>query len=289
MNSRHEPHIESCPVGCSAPLAVTDVVLPEGPLLRCTACGQLLSQASAARYWGTMTQFDRMDYNQPRGRALDRRNQVSHRRLRIIAELIGREPQKTRILDVGCSRGQFMQAAVALGFEAEGVEPAAHVAAATRAAGLKVYTGLLEEQRFATASFDALTLFEVIEHLKDPRGLLRECRRVLKPGGILAISTGNTASWTAATMKSRWDYFQMAKDGGHISFFSPWSLRQLAANCAFVVERIDTARVKFHEREDSKPWVYIAGKITAELLNLPARILGKGHDMLAYLRRPYQD
>jgi 2-polyprenyl-3-methyl-5-hydroxy-6-metoxy-1,4-benzoquinol methylase len=152
-----------------------------------------------------------------------------------------------------------------------------------------VHQGLLEEQRFPAASFDALTLFEVIEHLNDPRLLLRECRRVLKPGGILVISTGNTASWTAATMKSRWDYFQIAKDGGHISFFNPSSLRRLAANCGFAVERIDTARVKFHEKEDSARWLYAAGKMVAELLNVPARVLGKGHDMLAYLRRPRAD
>lgn len=286
MNFVQERHIESCPVGCAAPLAATDIVLPEGPLLRCTECGQLVSQVSTARYWETMAQFDRADFNQPAGAELERRNQVARRRLRVIARLLKKTPSELRILDVGCSRGQFVQAAVDLGFEAEGVEPAPHVAAAARASGLKVHQGLLEEQRFAEASFDALTLFEVVEHLKDPRGLLNECRRVLKPDGILVISTGNAASWTAAIMKSRWDYFQIAKDSGHISFFNPASLRRLAANCGFAVERIDTARVRFHEKADTPRWIYSAGKVVAELLNLPARTLGRGHDMLAYLRRP---
>lgn len=281
-----ERHIESCPVGCAAPLAASDIVMPEGPLLRCTGCGQLMSQVSTARYWETMAQFDRADFNQPVGAELERRNQVARRRLRVVARLLEKTPHELRILDVGCSRGQFVQAAVQLGFEAEGVEPAPRVAAAARGAGLKIHQGLLEEQHFAEASFDALTLFEVVEHLKDPRGLLNECRRVLKPGGILVISTGNTASWTAAIMKSRWDYFQIAKDGGHISFFNPASLQRLAENCGFAVERIDTARVRFHEREDTARWLYSATRVAAELLDLPARILGRGHDMLAYLRRP---
>jgi len=276
--------IESCPVGCTAPLATTDIVLPEGPLLHCTACGQLLSQASAARYWETMAQFDRTDYNQPVGRELERRNEIARRRLHIVEKLLGKRPQGLRILDVGCSRGQFVQAAARFGFDAEGVEPAPRVAAAARASGLTVHHGLLEEQQFATASFD-----EVIEHLKEPRVLLRECARVLKAGGILVISTGNTKSWTKSVMKSRWDYFQIAKDGRHISFFNPSSRRQLASNCGFVVERIDTARVKFYGKEDSARWLYAAGKVAAELLNLPARMLGKGHDMLAYLRRPCAD
>jgi 2-polyprenyl-3-methyl-5-hydroxy-6-metoxy-1,4-benzoquinol methylase len=279
-----EHYIESCPVGCAAPLVATDILLPEGPLLRCTGCGQLISQVSTARYWETMARFDRADFNQPEGRELERRNAVAQRRLRVIEKLLGKAPREIRILDVGCSRGQFVQAAAALGFDAEGVEPAPRIAAAARASGLKIHQGLLEEQRFAGGSFDVLTLFEVIEHLREPRRLLEECRRVLGPGGVLVVSTGNTASWTAAAMKSRWDYFHIAKDAGHVSFFNPASLRRLASNCGFAVERIDTSRVKFHEKADTNRGLYTASKLAAELLNLPARILGKGHDMLAYLR-----
>jgi len=278
-------YVISCPVGCDAALTPTAVLLPEGPLLRCTACGQLLSQASEARYLGTMTQFDQAEYNQPAGRELERRNRVAHRRLRTIARLLGKEAPQIRLLDVGCSRGQFVQAASVLGFNAEGVEPAPHIASAARNAGVTVHTGLLEDQCFAEASYDALTLFEVIEHLKEPRQLLKECRRVLTRDGILMISTGNAASWTAAAIGARWDYFQMERDGGHISFFNPQSLARLASACGFRVERLATARVKFCEKGGSSSSRYLAGKLAAELLNVPARMLGKGHDMLACLRR----
>lgn len=279
-------YIAACPVGCTAPLQVTDLVLPEGPLRRCPECGQLASQASAARYQETMTQFDQADFNQPVGRELERRNQVAGRRLRRIAALLGKSPQSIRLVDVGCSRGQFVAAAAALGFQAEGVEPAPQIAAAARAAGLRVHQGLLEEQDFPDAAFDALTLFEVVEHLRQPLELLRECRRVLRPGGVLVISTGNTASWTVAAMRARWDYFDIARDGGHISFFNPASLRRLAQNSGFEIARIDTARVRFHDKAATPRPLYLAGKLVAELLNMPARLLGRGHDMTAYLRRP---
>ncbi len=278
-------YVESCPVGCAAPLAVTRIVLPEGPLLRCPGCGQLVSQVAAGRYWETMQQFDRADFNQPTGRELERRFAVARRRLAHIARLLNKGPAEIRLLDVGCSRGQFIAAAAGLGFNAEGVEPAPQIAAAARAAGLKVHTGLLEEQQFAASSFDTVTLFEVIEHLKDPRPLLAECRRILKPGGLLVLSTGNTASWTAAAMGARWDYFHIAKDGGHISFYNPASVTRLATNCGFEAVRIETARVKFHEKGDVPAWHYTLGKIAAELLNFPARLLGRGHDLLAYLSR----
>jgi len=273
-------------VGCAAPLAATDIVLPEGALLRCPECGQLVSQASAARYWETMTQFDAPDFNQPAGRELERRFTVARRRLATIARLRGKPPRQIRLLDVGCSRGQFIAAAAELGFDAEGVEPAPQIAAAARADGLKVHTGLLEEQRFPDTAFDAVTLFEVIEHLKEPCALLAECRRILRPGGVLALSTGNTASWTVAAMGARWDYFHIAKDGGHVSFFNPGSVRRLAAQCGFEVARIGTARVKFFEKGDAPRGLYVLAKLAAEFLNLPARRAGRGHDMLAYLRRP---
>jgi len=288
MRASEAPYVTACPVGCTAPLTDTALRLREGPLRRCGGCGQLLSSASAARYSETMAQFDDSAFNLTTGRAQARRDTVARKRLTRLAALLGRLPRDIRLCDVGCSRGQFVAAAIADGFSAEGVEPAPQIAQAARDAGLPVRTGLLEDQQYSDASFDALTLFEVVEHLRAPLPLLAECRRVLKPGGILLISTGNAESWTAAAMGARWDYFDMARDGGHISFFNPRSMALLAANAGFGVARIDTARVKFHDRENTPRGRYAAGKLLAEALNLPAQLLGRGHDMLAWLRKPAQ-
>ncbi|MBX3662249.1 MAG: class I SAM-dependent methyltransferase [Burkholderiales bacterium] len=288
MNTPETPYVTTCPVGCTTTLADTALRLREGLLRRCGSCGQLLSSASAARYNETMAQFDDSAFNITTGSAQTRRDAVARKRLARIAGLLGKLPRDIRLCDVGCSRGQFVATALAEGFGAEGVEPAPQIAQAARDAGLPVRTGLLEDQQYADACFDALTLFEVVEHLRTPLPLLTECRRVLKPGGILLISTGNAASWTAATMGVRWDYFDMARDGGHISFFNPRSMAILAANAGFAVERIDTSRVKFHDRENTPRGRYAAGKLLAEALNLPARLLGRGHDMLAWLRKPAQ-
>lgn len=286
MQNRAEPYVTACPVGCRAPITDTGIVVAEGALRRCSGCGQLLSRASAARYGETMAQFNAADFNAPQGRELERRQAVARQRLARIAALLGKAPTGIRVLDVGCSRGQFVAAAIATGFSAEGVEPAPRIAEAARAAGVPVNTGLLEDQQYADGSFDALTLFEVIEHLREPLPLLAECRRVLKPGGILLVSTANAESWTAAAMGARWDYFDMQKDGGHISFYNPRSMAKVAAAAGFEVARLDTARVKFHDKEVTTRGRYVAGKLVAELLNLPARLAGRGHDMLAYLRKP---
>ncbi len=278
-------YVITCPIGCSAPLETTSHLLPEGPLRRCTACGQLLSAVDERRYSQTMTAFNAPDFNQPPMREMTRRRAVARRRLQTLTRLLGKTPAQTRVVDIGCSRGQFVGFAGEAGYTAEGVEPAPDIAAAARALGLNVRTGLLEEQQFPDATFDAASLFEVVEHLREPLPLLRECARILKPGGILLVSTGNAASWTVTAMGARWDYFHIEKDGGHISFFNPRSIAILAQNAGFRVERIETARVKFHEKGDVSGAAYTLGKLAAELLNVPARWAGRGHDMLAYLRR----
>jgi SAM-dependent methyltransferase len=280
-------YVERCPVGCSAALGTTEIVLPEGPLLRCGACGQLISQIAEADYLHSMQAFDDAAFNLPDARAAQRRLRHSIRRLgRIRALLVGRLDRRPRIVDVGCSRGDFVAAATGAGFDAEGVEPAPQIAAAARAAGRRVHTGLLEEQRFADAQFDAVSLFEVIEHLRTPLFLLQECRRILRPGGILLISTGNAGSWTARVMRARWDYFQTQKDAGHISFFNPDSIRLLANRAGFEAAEVATSRVRFAEKGDWPAPAYLAAKLAAEALALPARLCGRGHDLLAYLRKP---
>ena len=66
---------------------------------------------------------------------------------------------------------------------------------------------------------------------------------------------------------------------------NPVSVNELAKASGFSVARIETARVKFHEKHDTPRVTYAAGKAVAELLNWPARICGRGHDLLAFLQR----
>ena len=277
--------IQNCPAGCAAQLVTSTIVLPEGPLLCCAACGQLVSQITTAAYQRSMAAFDSPGFNRPSGSESARRAALARRRLARAGRLLKKTADEIRLIDVGCSRGDFVAAAAQLGIHAEGVEPAPQIAAAARAAGLTVHQGLLEEQRFPAASFDVVTLFEVIEHLPAPMALLHECHRILRPNGILIASTGNTASWTVAAMQARWDYFHIAQDAGHVSFFNPRSITLIAARTGFGVEHIGTTRVRFVEEGAVPRWLYRLGKIAAEFSNLPARLLGTGHDMLVYLRR----
>jgi 2-polyprenyl-3-methyl-5-hydroxy-6-metoxy-1,4-benzoquinol methylase len=277
-------YIQTCPVGCVSVLQPSNIVLAEGPLLRCPECGQLISQLSEEEYRQSMREFD-----DPRGTLPDagsdkRRTRQSGKWLAKISRRLQKPAVEIRLLDIGCSSGAFLTTAMALGFCAEGVEPATQAAQSAIQSRLKVHIGTLQEADFPAAHFDAITLFEVIEHIKEPLSLLKECRRIIRPNGVLMIGTGNNASWTAGIMKSRWQYFQIGHHGGHVSFFNPRSIRLLAGRGGFALQGVETRNVRFYEKGDAPAVLYRAAKITAELLNIPARLLDKGHDMLATLR-----
>lgn len=285
MDPAQQRYIEHCPVGCVAALKETDMVLPEGPLLRCAECSQLVSQCTEAEHTRSLERWDTTAGTSPANASATRYGQVSTRRLRKLLRLLRRQPQEVRLLDVGCSSGALLIRAREMGFEAEGVDPSARAAATARQAGFKVHTGPLEGAQFPDASFEAVTLIEVVEHLRDPRSLLVECRRILKPRGILLITTPNAASWTASVMGSRWQGFSLSAMGGHISFFNPKSVAAMARRTGFDTVRTETRNVRFLERGQFPTTVYAAAKIVSEMLNWPARILGKGHDLSVYLRR----
>jgi 2-polyprenyl-3-methyl-5-hydroxy-6-metoxy-1,4-benzoquinol methylase len=96
-----------------------------------------------------------------------------------------------RILDVGCSVGVFLETVRSAGWEAYGVELSDDTAAAARARGLNVATGTLASAGFPAENFDAITFWDVLEHLKDPLATLILANKLLVRDGILALSTPN--------------------------------------------------------------------------------------------------
>lgn len=114
------------------------------------------------------------------------------------------EARRGRLLDVGAGSGWLVQHMQALGWEAEGIDFDARAVESARGRGLNIRPGGLHEQGFAAASFDAITMSHSIEHVHDPVGWLAEARRVLRPGGRLAIATPNTRSLLHRRFGQHW-------------------------------------------------------------------------------------
>ena len=286
MINKHNRYIETCPVGCKGSLQNTDIILSEGCFLRCSVCGQLISQCSQSQYRQSMSEFNIPEGTLPDSDSVERHFRRTRKWLSWISSKLNKPNHKIRLLDVGCSSGAFLTIANKLGFQAEGVEPAPQAAQGACSSGLKVHQGFLEDIKFPADTFDIVTMFEVIEHVRDAFSLLNECNRIIKPGGLLMIGTANTDSWTASIMKSHWEYFDISRHGGHISFFNPQSISILAERSGFKIDSVKTHSVSFLKKEDSSPIIYRTTKLVTELLNFPSRVFGKGHDMLIFMRKP---
>jgi 2-polyprenyl-3-methyl-5-hydroxy-6-metoxy-1,4-benzoquinol methylase len=130
-----------------------------------------------------------------------------------------------RLLDVGCSIGVFLDLARDRGWDGLGIEFGGRALRHARdELGLDVLDVPLAEAGLEAESFDVVTVLSVLEHTNDPRAMLRDTARVLKPGGALYVITPNVDSLACRVLHERAATF----DGrNHLVYFSPATLRDL--------------------------------------------------------------
>jgi dolichol-phosphate mannosyltransferase len=178
------------------------------------------------------------------------------------------------LLDVGCYTGVFMDRARRRGWEVRGLEPSRWAADVARRRGFPVQEGLLAETESPPASFDVVTAWDVIEHFGDPRAEVQRLARLLKPGGLLALSTMDVESGFARLPGPRWPWFMRM----HLYYFSPDTLGALLEQAG-----LEVVEVRRHRRIVSAR--YLLEKAAAQLsplsglLRLAARLplLGRIH------------
>ncbi len=101
----------------------------------------------------------------------------------------------SRVLDIGTAGGAFLVAAERYGYESWGMEPSADLVERGKARGLKIEQGTIEQNNFEESSFDMICLWDVIEHLPDPKGALNRIALLLKPDGVLLINYPDIGTW----------------------------------------------------------------------------------------------
>jgi len=111
-----------------------------------------------------------------------------------------------RLLDVGCATGNFLNEMRRVGhWVVEGVEPSQVAAAyASTRFGLHVHQSALNTADLAPASYDVITMWNVLEHLHSPMTNLREVAALLKPGGLFVFSIPNLSSLEARLFGRYW-------------------------------------------------------------------------------------
>jgi SAM-dependent methyltransferase len=149
-------------------------------------------------------------------------HQLYAARIRRVEKLNG--GRRGRVLDVGCGRGFLLEQFRQRGWEVLGTEADDKAAAhAQRVLQLPVKVGALEALDLPAASFDAIVLWHVLEHLADPTRTLVEVHRLLRPGGTLLVGVPNFGSWEARLCRDKWFHLDVPR---HLAHFTPASLER---------------------------------------------------------------
>jgi 2-polyprenyl-3-methyl-5-hydroxy-6-metoxy-1,4-benzoquinol methylase len=132
------------------------------------------------------------------------------------ARAIERFVPKGKVLDVGCGRGILPALMRERGWDAQGLEfseAAAHHA--RNELGLPVFVGDFIESSYAEASFDAVVLWHVLEHVPDPVATLAKAHRLLRSGGLLVIAVPNVESLQARWTGRHWFHLDVPRHYHH--------------------------------------------------------------------------
>ena len=247
-----------CPL-CEATVARRLVTKNGCDVVRCTACGLVFvwPQPSAAELEAL---YSSPTYHAAVDEAERRRYFAT--RLKQVEELV---PRRGRVLDVGCSQGLFLEAARAEGWDAVGIDLNRKAVAEAAARGLDVVHGELRAGRFESASFDVVTLFDLIEHVRQPAELLTACYDALRPGGLLMLTTPDVSG-----LLPRLTYVAFGLTLGawghptppaHLVQFSPRTVSQMLVRTGFEAVDIWTEHI---------PMAYSAGKLENSIVDVLA-------------------
>lgn len=189
--------------------------------------------------------------------------------------------QNGNFLDIGASFGGFLTCAENY-FTPHGIELSSYSGSfAQDRFGDNIHIGTLENAPFPDNYFSAITMIELIEHLKDPLYSLKKCRKLLKKDGILVIQTADLDGWQAITAGKNYHYYLP----GHISYFTEKSLTLALRAVGFsrihifrpvdfgLLPKLKKSRGDFHSFRDYARWISIAS------YHLKGKFRKKGHPL----------
>lgn len=145
-------------------------------------------------------------------------------------------PSRGRILDIGAAAGAFLYVAQKRGWQIAGCEPNRWMCKwAQTHYGIQIQPGTVFDLREnQAASFDAITLWDVLEHTPDAKAVLVECARLLKPGGLLIVNYPDIGSWIARLMGRKWVFLLSV----HLYYFTRTTIRTILDQTGFSIKEL---------------------------------------------------
>jgi SAM-dependent methyltransferase/glycosyltransferase involved in cell wall biosynthesis len=230
------PHFR-CPVCRSSVFSYIGKARDGTRLERCRACGLACHNGFSSRsdigdYYGHYYHEDNLTFSP-----------ISETRFRSLLASFEPYRRSGRILDVGCGAGHLLKVAMERGWSAYGTEIAAGAFDQLARLGITAFRGELQSAGYPDGFFDVVFCSEVIEHLLDPVSLLDESARILRPGGLIYLTTPNFNSLSRRLLGLDWRVF--GKE--HVCYFTPHALGRLASNAGFSRVKIRTRNIDPYE------------------------------------------
>ncbi len=189
MKTNHEMEVIDCPL-CGGPESFPLHQEGSFQMVRCSSCQFIyLNPRPTSEFLLRFYQ----DYLPENGSSIKAWQRMMEPVFKKAANLIQQYKEKGELLDVGSGFGFFLSEMKNRGWDVTGIEISQKAMDYARdVLGLTIHPGPLEKANFPDNYFDAVTGFYVIEHLPYPMVFLRECHRILKPGGLLLLRYPHT-------------------------------------------------------------------------------------------------
>jgi 2-polyprenyl-3-methyl-5-hydroxy-6-metoxy-1,4-benzoquinol methylase len=138
-----------------------------------------------------------------------------------------------KVLDVGCGNGAFLKAAIAAGYQAEGIDVSPAAVAHCQKAGLQARVGDFTEMSF-DGGFDLVTMWDVVEHLRVPAIFLSRARSLLNDDGVIVLKIPGFNRGTLRAV-SVVKHFARSILGApdHVQYFNERSCQRMLERCGF--------------------------------------------------------
>ena len=229
-------------------------------ITKCTFCG--LVQVVPMPSDKEIASFYRedMEHFAPYIDQIEVHREYFRKKVQEIKKLITYHVSRITLLDIGCAMGVFLEEAKKAGFRAQGIDISKDAVGYCRKKKLHVIEGTFVSagEKLKKNSFDVVTAFEVIEHERDPLGMMERIYSLLKKNGVVVLTTPNHASIWRTLMGKWWVGYHHPE---HVTFWDPLSLTFLMKKAGFknIVIRRDTPRpfplsFAFTRGADYLPW-----------------------------------
>ncbi len=159
-------------------------------------------------------------------------NYIKYRRHRLRIKLIKKLVKSGKLFDIGVGWGHFLHTAQIMGFETQGVEISKimhHYA--TNDLKLRVYHNDFYKLDLPENNWDVVTMWDVLEHLNEPKIAVRKANSIIKDGGILVFQVPQIDSKVAKRQKAKWSMMSIE----HVNYFSKKTIKKLLEDNGFEV------------------------------------------------------